>query len=237
MNTLSVFVPTFNESNNISGTLDCLKEAISVVNGLAVQIIVIDDASTDDTVRKIESWTQAHNFLNIELIIKSKNLGLGDSYRQAFRISSSDYFMYVPGDDVITSGDLIKLFSAVGESDLVIPYFGDLDFRSQTRLLVSLTFTKLMKVFSGIDIPYFNGPTISKVDLLRKYFPELNGFSSQAEFLCLAIKDGNTYATIQITNHERSNGDSKAITLRNIFLAAYCFLRVFYYCRLKRSSR
>ncbi|MGI0028274.1 MAG: glycosyltransferase, partial [Nitrososphaera sp.] len=44
---LSVIIPTFNESQNISGMLDSVSRSLPI--GLKAEIIVVDDSSPDGT--------------------------------------------------------------------------------------------------------------------------------------------------------------------------------------------
>ena len=232
MATLTVFVPTFNESQNIIGTLENLRISIASLKSVSVEILLIDDASVDDTVNLVRKWSERNDNIYLRIFVKDENSGLGNSYRLAIMESKSEFFIYVPGDNVITIEDLVKIFSKIGFTDIIVPHFGNLDQRSFLRLTISAFFTKLMSFFSGVKLPYFNGPVISRLNLLREYFPNLSGFSSQAEYLCRSIAAGASYETVLISNVERENGDSKAITPKNIILAAYCFIRVFTYCRL-----
>lgn len=234
MESITLFVPTFNEATNISGTLETIKTVLNKVGKLNCVVLVVDDFSSDNTVEVVNRWGAINPEIKINLIKKMENSGLGNSYMLAIDISESKYFMYLPGDNVISTGDLEKLLANVGESDLIVPHFGDNDFREKYRLLISSSFTYIISLFSGIKLPYYNGPVIANIDLLRRFFPNLSGFSSQAEFLCRSISSGANYKTIQIMNEEREFGDSKAITIKNILLAGYCFIRVFYFCRLKK---
>ena len=51
--TLSIFVPCFNEENDIVTALNNIKEGVQNIN---YEVLVVDDASTDKTLEVIEKF-------------------------------------------------------------------------------------------------------------------------------------------------------------------------------------
>ena len=51
--TLSIYVPCFNEENNIVNTLNKIKEAIQ---NISYEVLVVDDGSKDKTIEMIENY-------------------------------------------------------------------------------------------------------------------------------------------------------------------------------------
>ena len=51
--TLSIYVPCFNEENNITNTLHNIKEGIQNIN---YEVLVVDDASQDKTIEMVEKF-------------------------------------------------------------------------------------------------------------------------------------------------------------------------------------
>ena len=222
---LTVFIPCYNEEQNIISTLDKVNKAMSLCRDISYQILIINDCSSDGSLKLIQSYIDSGNE-NIVLENNDSNLGLGASYFKAIQICNSEYFTYIPGDDVLELQDLHKIFSEAKTFDLIIPYFGLDDRRTRFRLLLSKTFTLIINFVSGLKISYYNGPVLAKTHLLKKNFPSLSGFSSQAEFLVKSITEGAKFRQIKINNKERDNGDSKALSLKNFALAGYCILRI-----------
>ena len=176
---LTVFIPCYNEEQNIISTLDKVNKALTLCRDLSYKILIINDCSSDGSLKLIQSYIDSGNE-NIVLENNDSNLGLGSSYFKAIQICNSEYFTYIPGDDVLELQDLHKIFSEAKTFDLIIPYFGLDDRRTRFRLLLSKTFTLVINFVSGLKIYYYNGPVLAKTHLLKKNFPSLSGFSYQA---------------------------------------------------------
>ena len=67
---ISIIIPTFNSSQNIQSNLDSIKKQTY----LNYEIVVIDNNSTDDTIKLIKK----NNFKNIKTIIE-KDSGIYDA--------------------------------------------------------------------------------------------------------------------------------------------------------------
>jgi glycosyltransferase involved in cell wall biosynthesis len=222
---LTVFIPCYNEEQNIISTVEKVSKAMSLCIDISYKILIINDCSSDDSLKLIQAYINIGN-QNVVLENNEFNLGLGSSYFKAIQICNSEYFTYIPGDDVLELQDLHAIFSEAKTIDLIIPYFGLDDSRTKFRLLLSKAFTLGINVVSGLKINYYNGPVLAKTYLLKKNFPSLSGFSSQAEFLVKSIIEGARYKQIKINNKERVSGDSKALSVKNFALAGYCILRI-----------
>ena len=222
---LTAFIPCYNEEQNIISTLEKVNKAISECRDLSYRILIINDCSSDNSLKLIQTYINSGN-KNVVVENNEFNMGLGSSYFKAIQICNSEYFTYIPGDDVLELQDLHAIFSEAKTFDLIIPYFGLDDRRTKFRLLLSKTFTLGINLVSGLKINYYNGPVLAKSHLLKKNFPSISGFSSQAEFLVKSITEGARFKQIKINNKERDSGDSKALSVKNFALAGYCILRI-----------
>ena len=88
---LSIVIPVYNEGRFISKVLSKINEADSL--GLEKEIIIVDDASTDDSKNKIMSFVDKNKGVNIKTIFKDKNEGKGAALKTGF--------LYTTGDIVI----------------------------------------------------------------------------------------------------------------------------------------
>lgn len=95
---LSVILPVYNESKYIRTAL----ESILYQNiNFNLEIIIIDDHSTDNTVEIVQSYLSQFN--NIKLIINEQNRGKGYSFMRAYEIAKGEYFHVLDGDDYFIS--------------------------------------------------------------------------------------------------------------------------------------
>ncbi|MDD5593264.1 MAG: glycosyltransferase family 2 protein [Candidatus Margulisbacteria bacterium] len=95
---LSVIMPNYNYGQYIG-------EALEAVAGQSVapeEIIVIDDASTDDSLRIIEQYRR--KYPAIKLLRNEKNMGVVYSMRRGAEAAAGDYIYYAASDDKVRPG-------------------------------------------------------------------------------------------------------------------------------------
>ena len=92
--TLSIIVPCYNVSDYID---ECVASITSQTYS-HIEIILIDDGSTDDTGEQCDSWAQHDNRITV---IHQQNQGISASRNIGLNIASGDYILYVDSDDRI----------------------------------------------------------------------------------------------------------------------------------------
>ena len=113
---LSVVVLVYNGEKYLKTCLN------SLVNQTLdnIEIILVDDASTDDSLSICKKYEQ--NFENIKIIRKKINKGLGDSGNLGIKIAQGEYVTLVDNDDIIPSYAYEKLYNTAkkNSSDIAI---------------------------------------------------------------------------------------------------------------------
>ena len=84
---VSFIVPCYNENENIVNTVNEILSSINELNIKFYEIIIIDDASTDDTFFKSESIKKKNP--NVLLIKNIHNLGYGGTVKKGFKIAKN----------------------------------------------------------------------------------------------------------------------------------------------------
>jgi glycosyltransferase involved in cell wall biosynthesis len=211
---LSIVIPAYCESENILDTLDNVTRALE---GLPIphEILVIDDGSTDETAGLVES--QRHRFPNVRLLVNERNMGFGWSYRRGVEAAALAHIVMVHGDNAWGHRTLREFFSHVGEADIIIGYTRGMS-RSRTwsRTAISKTFTGLVNLITRHRLQYFNGLQIHQSAVLKSLRIESSGYGFQAEVLVKALRLTKTYREIPMDLIERTQGASKAFTVRNV---------------------
>lgn len=90
---VSIVISTFNRSNSIIKAL----ESVLSQRYDKLQILIIDDASKDDTLRVLEEFT---DYPNVTIITNDSNLGLAKSLNKGLSIAEGDYIARLDDDDV-----------------------------------------------------------------------------------------------------------------------------------------
>ena len=120
--TLSIYVPCFNEENNIANTLNNIKEGVQQIS---YEVLVVDDASKDKTIEVIEKFKKNNPDVNIKILRNENNRGIGFNYRETSQIAQGKYYMYLGGDDSLPSSEIKKTVDSIGKADMILVYFMD----------------------------------------------------------------------------------------------------------------
>lgn len=93
--TLSIILPTFNSINTLTRAINSI--LIQEIN-FFIEIIIIDDCSTDGTYERIMTFKSTTNFKFI--VIRNKvNMGVGYSRNIGLKNSSGDFIAFLDSDD------------------------------------------------------------------------------------------------------------------------------------------
>lgn len=92
--TVSVVIPMHNSSTTIERALRSVMEQTS----RPLEIIAVDDASTDDTCTVVERIS-AHSSIPLKLLRLTENLGSGTTRNEGWRVASGDLIAFLDADD------------------------------------------------------------------------------------------------------------------------------------------
>lgn len=110
----SVVVLTYNQENLIEETLNSIYNQ-SYPN---IELIISDDASTDNTIPIIKSWIDKHKsrFQRVELITSPINTGISANHTRGVRAVKGEFTKYIGGDDILLPNALEKMESFLEEN-------------------------------------------------------------------------------------------------------------------------
>ncbi len=106
---ITIILPLHNGSSTIVDTLRCIESCRNLFN----ELIIVNDASTDDSVKKIGK-TKA------TIINHQKTLGLAPSYNQAIKLSSGNIIVIIHQDITFTQNDFAELIKPFSDPSVVI---------------------------------------------------------------------------------------------------------------------
>ena len=120
-NKLSVLIPLFNEENTIKTVIQKIPEYDDL------EIIIVDDGSTDSSVKKVKVLKQKDS--RISIIKHKKNIGYGQAILTGFKKAKGDIVITLDSDGQHDPRDMSKLIKPIlkNEADIVIGsrYLGD----------------------------------------------------------------------------------------------------------------
>ena len=87
---VSVIVITYNSSNTVIETLD----SIAAQTYKDIELIISDDCSKDDTVKRIKLWIEEHKdfFVNCRIITTEENTGTVKNLNRGVKASKGENF-------------------------------------------------------------------------------------------------------------------------------------------------
>src|SRR5680860_44949 len=103
---LSVIIPAYNENKLIINTIISIEDYF-FQRKYIFEVIVVNDASTDNTKNLVEGLKKTYN--NITLISNQMNMGKGYSVKRGMEIAEGDYRLFMDADNS-TSIDQIESF-------------------------------------------------------------------------------------------------------------------------------
>lgn len=108
---ISVIIPAYNAEKTIVKCLD------SIINQTYknLEIIVINDASTDNTLSIINKYKN-----DIKIINNKENKGIGYSRNTGVKNATGDYISFIDSDDYIETNMYEKLINEIKDNDLII---------------------------------------------------------------------------------------------------------------------
>jgi hypothetical protein len=148
--------------------------------------------------------------------VNPRNLGLGGAYKAGVAAASGIHVMMVPGDNAHPAHGITPIIAAVDSADMVIPYVTNPEVRSFMRRLASRGFVVIMNALFGLEVPYYNGLVVHRLDLLREIEIETDSFAYQAEAVVKLLKRGAKFQTVGVEINTREHGNTKAFRVSNV---------------------
>lgn len=153
---LSIIIPAFNEEKRLGRTLARIRDyfaAHPVAQG-GIEIIVVDDGSTDGTVRVTEEW--ARQMPSLRLVSNIENRGKGYSVRHGMLEARGRIALFTDADlsspieesekllDAIRAGNDIAIGSRALDRSLIAIH------QARLREMGGIIFNRFVRFFTGL---------------------------------------------------------------------------------------
>lgn len=115
----SVVVPTYNVAEYIEKTIESIIRAQDMYSKYDVELLVIDDESTDETVSIVNRYQDKYDWIRV---LRQLHKGLGAARNFGVSQVSGEYVLFVDGDDSVSQDIFLSLSKVVHEKsvDLVV---------------------------------------------------------------------------------------------------------------------
>ncbi|MFC0179610.1 glycosyltransferase family 2 protein [Thorsellia kenyensis] len=122
-NLISIVIASYNHSDYI---LDTLESALILQEDINCEIIIVDDFSSDDTIKIVKSYLNVNNHIDkVNIITKSSNVGLVNSLNIGLNHSNGEFIYFIGSDDIIIPSGLINLLNKIKSDNSTVAYIGN----------------------------------------------------------------------------------------------------------------
>jgi len=229
---LSIIIPVFNEGKTIHSILNKIEE-VTLIQGIAKELIIVNDCSTDDTERTIKNYIAAHEAVNITYVTHEINKGKGAALRTGIQIATGEYLIVQDADleyDPQEYNDMLKPI-VNGFADVVygsrfmganphrVLFFwhsiGNKLLTTCSNMVTNLNLTDMETCYK-----LFNTKLIQSIDLKEKRF----GFEPEVTAKISRIASVRIYE-VGISYYGRTYNEGKKTSWKDGFRALYCIAK------------
>lgn len=223
---ISIIIPAFNEENTIIALLNKVDKV--KVEGVQKEIIVIDDASKDNTLNLLKN----NNKLYSKLIEFKKNKGKGAAVKSGLEKATGDYILFQDADLEYDPNDYIKLLEPVIRFNADIVIGSRLSAPQLTR--VYYFWHKFGNKFITFVFNILNNTTFTdiyscyllfKSELIKPENLVTNGWEQQAEILSLIVDKGKAFYEVPINYYGRTYDEGKKIRAYNAIAVLFTIFK------------
>ncbi len=230
--TLSIIIPVYNEERTIHLILDKI-QAVSLINDIQKEVIMVNDCSTDNTIEAIETYKKNNPNFPIQLFQHEVNKGKGAALHTGIRVASGDYLIIQDADLEYNPQEYNILLQPIEDDFADVVYGSRFIGGKPHRILFfwhsigNKWLTALSNAFTNLNLTdmetcykLFRSEIIKGLQLKENRF----GFEPEVTAKISRIKDIRIYE-VGISYYGRSYEEGKKIGWRDGFRAIYCILK------------
>lgn len=230
---LSIVIPAYNEAETIAEIITRVRKAPS---GLPTEIVVVDDASTDDTIKVVERLL-TNDRHDLRLIRHPHNQGKGAAIRTGFEQARGDIVLIQDADLEYDPRDYPSLLEPIleGFADVV---FGNRFHGGPHRVLyywhyvANKMLTFMTNVLTGVNLSDMEvGYKVFRKDVIRRLYLRANRFGIEPELTVKVARLGCRIYEVPIRYHGRTYAEGKKITWRDGVAAVFHIIRFRFFDR------
>ena len=229
---LSIVVPVYNEEATLVRVLDTLFE-VELIEGIQKEVVVVDDCSSDASLRILLDYIAAHPDRNILNRGHQVNQGKGAALRTGIQAATGDYIIIQDADLEYDPWEFNLLLQPVVEGYADVVYGSRFMGGKPHRILFfwhsigNKFLTTLCNMVSNLNLTDME--TCYKLfpaKLLKSIHIEENrfGFEPEVTIKMSRVPKVRVYE-VGISYHGRTYEEGKKIGWRDGFRAIYCIVR------------
>ncbi len=230
--TLSIIIPVYNEEKTLSAVLEKVNKVI-LPDSISKQIIIVDDGSSDNSIREAEEFIQSNPGYNIELIHSDFNKGKGAAVRMGLERVKGEFLIVQDADLEYDPDEYQLLLKPVIEGHADVVYGSRFRGNNPHRILFfwhtmgNKFLTFLSNLFCNLNLTdmetcykLINTEVIKKIKLKENRF----GFEPEITTKISKVKDVRIYE-VGISYYGRKFREGKKINWKDGFHAIWCIIK------------
>jgi glycosyltransferase involved in cell wall biosynthesis len=211
---LSILMPVYNERNTFE---NAVKRVLDVHYPVEVELVIVDDGSTDGTNDLYAQWAGDPRVVLHE---KARNEGKGSAIRKAAELATGDYVIICDADLEYAPEEIPQLLQPVlrGEAEVVYGTrtFGSHNAYSYVYVLGNRAVTTFANIFFNCYISDLETCfKLLPLSLYRKLDVRSAGFGMEAELTGKLLRAGIRPYEVPISYKARGREEGKKLTWRD----------------------
>jgi glycosyltransferase involved in cell wall biosynthesis len=220
---LSVIIPVYNEAKTISELIRRVRET-----GLADEILVVDDGSTDGT-RAI--LTNLEDSDTVKAFYHDSNQGKGKAVRTGFQNASGDLFIIQDADLEYDPREYPILLRPIQEGIADVVYGSRfLGAGRRPALFWNMVANKILTLvtnilYNNILTDMETGYKLFRREIVENMTLHAHGFEFEPEFTAKILKNKARIYEVPITFNPRDYSEGKKIKMKDAFIAMWTLIK------------
>jgi glycosyltransferase involved in cell wall biosynthesis len=214
--TLSVLIPVYNERFTVEELIESVLQ-VSLPGGMQMELVIVDDASTDGTGNVLEELVK--NRSEILLVRHSVNQGKGAAVRTAIQNATGDVMVVQDADLEYDPNDYGKLLGPILSGDADVVYGSRFLSSNYRRILFywhslgNKALTALSNMFTNLNLTDMETCyKMARGNLLKSIPIRCNRFGIEPELTAKFAKRECRIYEVPVNYRGRSYGEGKKIT-------------------------
>jgi glycosyltransferase involved in cell wall biosynthesis len=203
---ISVIIPVFNEEVNLAGCLDTLADTFG---GWPLEIVVVDDGSSDGTLAVAQQWARTHPGI-VRALSHERNQGIGGALRTGIGAATGDSIMTCPADFHFGHNEWAPYAAALNQADVIVGCRRRREGYNPLMQFNAWIYPKLVHTLFGLRLRDVNWICVYRRDLLAQVEITQRGIPMLAEILVKLRDLGATFCEVDCRMQSRVTGTPTA---------------------------